>query len=228
MTAWELHAAPADTQPRWLDEVSEMRGRVLYDGGRRPSFRLPDGRFADPDRLDRHAHHLLARVDGRLVGCVRVVPVNGACGLTEQLLGANHFATALRVLGVERSRTIEGGRWMVDPTCRASRLAALLAAGGVAVARALGFEVLLCPVGTRGRQDRLLARLGLQPVPELPLVQVPQLDDELRVMYVHAVRPPTHFCELMDMMGEELRLSSFVGPSMKVAELYQATQALAS
>lgn len=210
MIIWELHPAPRDMQPRWLDEVWEMRGRVLYDGGRRAGFRLAEGRFADSNQLDQQAHHLLARVDGALVGCVRLLPVSASevC-LTERLLGPGPFAKMLACLGVNRSQSIEAGRWIVDPSHRdrASRIAMLLAAGGAAAARAFGFAMGFCAAGTRDKQDLLLARLGLQQVPELPLIFVPELDDELRVLYLNANSPALHLREFMDTMAAVLQLA---------------------
>jgi N-acyl-L-homoserine lactone synthetase len=209
MIGWELLPPPGEAQVGWLDEIREFRARVLYDNGRRPGFRQSDGRYADGDRLDRAAHHLFARIAGVVAGCVRLLPVpdDDIC-LTEQLFGPARFAEMLRGLGVKRSETIEGGRWIVDPTHRTARLGVLLAAGGVAVARALGYRMLCCPAGTRRKQDRVLSRLGFAAVPGLPLLAVPQLDDDLRMMHVFTSRPAPHFRELMDTMAVELKLST--------------------
>jgi len=204
---WELFAPPGEAQFGWLDEIREFRARVLYDNGRRPAFRRGDGRYADSDRRDRSAHHLSARVAGVMAGCVRLLPVpDGDVCFTEQLVGPVRFAEILSELGVDRSQTIEGGRWVVDPTHRAARLGVLLVAGGVAVARALGYRMLCCPVGTGRKQDRVLARLGWAPVPDVPLIAVPQLDDELRVMHMFPARAALHVRVLMETMAVELKL----------------------
>jgi hypothetical protein len=204
---WELFAPPGEAQFGWLDEIREFRARVLYDNGRRPAFRQGDGRYADSDRRDRAAHHLSARVAGVMAGCVRLLPVpDGDVCFTEQLVGPVRFAEILSELGVDRSQTIEGGRWVVDPTHRPARLGVRLAAGGVAVARALGYRMLCCPVGTGRKQDRVLARLGWAPVPDVPLIAVPQLDDELRVMHMFPARAALHVRVLMETMAVELKL----------------------
>ena len=182
---------------------------MLYDNGRRPGFRQADGGYADSDRLDRAAHHVSARVEGVVVGCARLLPVpEGDISFTEQLVGTARFAEMLSDLGVRRSQTIEGGRWVVDPTHRASRLGVFLAAGGLAVARASGYRMLCCPVGTGRKQDRVLARLGWAPVPDVPLIAVPQLNDELRVMHMFPTRAAEHVRVLMDTMAVELKLPS--------------------
>jgi hypothetical protein len=161
----------------------------------------------DLDGLDSTAHHLSVRIAGVVAGCVRLLPLpdDDKC-LTEQLIGPVRFAEILRGFGVDRSECIEGGRWIVDPAHRSAQLGVLLAAGGVAVARALGFQVLFCPVGTRKTQDRMLARLGLAAIPNLPLIAAPHLDDDLRVMYVFPSHPVPNFRELMDKMAGELQL----------------------
>lgn len=208
MTCWEL-ISPRRREPiESLAEIRAFRARVLYDGGRRPHFRTSEGSFTDCDRHDADAYHLLAREGSAIVGCVRLVPVpeRGSC-LTEELIGLRPFADMLLRLGVHRSDTLEGGRWIVDPQCRRGRLAVMLAAGGVAVARALGYELLCCPVGTATKQDRVLARLGLRAVPALPVIDVARFDDQLRVMYVYPTRTSTHFGALVDAMASELDLT---------------------
>jgi N-acyl-L-homoserine lactone synthetase len=204
---WKLFAPPGDTRCDWLDDIREFRARVLYDDGSRPSFRKNDGRYADSDPLDKPAHHLVARVAGAVVGCVRLLPVRevDVC-LTEDLVGVTMFAAMLRSLGVHRSQTMEGGRWVVDPMHRAARLGVRLAAGGVAIARASGYRLLCCPAGTARNQDRVLARLGLSAVLDFPLIPVPHLDDRLRVMHVLPSGAPPRLRELMVIMATELKM----------------------
>jgi hypothetical protein len=52
----------------WLKNIGVLRGRALFDNGRRPGFRTPDGGFLDPDPIDAHAFHILACDGARLVG----------------------------------------------------------------------------------------------------------------------------------------------------------------
>jgi hypothetical protein len=212
MISWELHEPNAAPLTR-LDEISELRGRVLYENGRRPAFRLPNGRFADPDPLDPYAYHIIARNDGNSIGCVRNVPVTeGVTCLTERLLGEARFAEMLAAFGVERKGAVETSRWMVDPDFRALRVGVLLAAGAVTAAHASGFELLFCSVGTRDRQNVVLSRLGLRRVPEMPLIPVPEYNDELCVMYIQPDCPTSRFAELMAEMDVELKLKPTPNP----------------
>jgi hypothetical protein len=208
MITWEVHK-PAAASQRCLDEISELRGRVLYENGRRPGFRLPTGRFADPDPLDHHAYHLVARDGGKGIGCIRNVPLTkGVTCMTERLLGQTRFAEIFATLGVERRDAVECGRWMVDPDFRSSRIGMLLAEGAITTAHAFGFKLLFCSVGTRNKQDLMVSRLGLCRVPDLPLVPVPEFDDELCVMYIQPTRPMPNFAELRVEMNVELELMS--------------------
>jgi hypothetical protein len=207
MISWEVLPPPGEVQPEWLYEVREFRAKVLYDNGRRPDFRKHDGRYVDDDRLDHVAHHVFARIDGVVAGYVRLLQVSSdAMCLTEQLIGIDRFSEMLRALSVGRGESIEGGRWVVDPLYRVLGLGGLLAAGGVAVARAVRSRLLFCPVGTASKQDRVLARLGLAAVPNLPLIAVPQFDDELRLMYLCPTQLSAHFLELVDDMAVRLKL----------------------
>jgi Acetyltransferase (GNAT) domain len=204
---WGLFPPPGDAQSSCLGEIREFRARVLYEAGRRPAFRDADGSYADLDPLDQAAYHVYARVAGVIVGSVRLLPVSARdlC-LTEQLIGPVRFAQMLRTLNVNRVETIEGGRWVVDPPHRVGRLGVLLAAAGVAVARALRYRMLVCPVGTGRKQDRVLARLGLGTVADVPLITVPHLDDAVRVMHVFPSRVGPILRELMDSAAVELKL----------------------
>ena len=207
MITWQIHTPPGERTLDWLKDVSELRGQVFYEDGRRPAFKLADGRFADPDPLDLHAHHIIASSSGRAVGCVRLVPVVGTpAGVTEQLLGPARFAEMLASVGVTRTQAVGCERWVADPDCRGSRVGVLLAAGAVAAARSLGFKLLFCSVGTRARQDRILSRLGLRPVAGFPLIDVPTWNDAVRVMSIDPSRPPPHFAALMQTMDGNLGL----------------------
>jgi GNAT acetyltransferase-like protein len=216
MITWELHK-PAATSPLRLDEISELRGRVLYENGRRPAFRLPTGHFADPDPLDQQAYHVVAQNCGKAIGCVRNVPITeDVTCITEQLLGRTRFAEMLSAFGVERKSAVECGRWIVEPDFRANRIGVLLAAGAVTTAHAFGFKLVFCSVGTRDKQDCILSRLGLRRVPALPLFPVPDFNDELCVMYIQPDRPMPHFAELMAEMDVKLKLKPAENPCEQV------------
>jgi hypothetical protein len=89
----------------WLAEVMMLRGRVLFDSGKRPAFGTPDGAFLDPDPIDVHAFHILTYDGATLVGRVRLYhldPDGPAC-ITEEILGEKAFSQMLQTLDAQRS-----------------------------------------------------------------------------------------------------------------------------
>src|SRR5437879_2223797 len=152
-----IGAWPA-TVPSWIEALWAFRGAVLYDQGRRPEFRTADGRLVDSDPLDVRAYHVLAYRNNTMVGCARLTPLAPeVTSLTETLLGERRFAQMLRDLGVGRAVAIEGGRWLVHPAHRCRGLGVQLVGAGGALARQLGYRVVFSPVGTKTRQDHVLA-----------------------------------------------------------------------
>jgi N-acyl-L-homoserine lactone synthetase len=179
------------TEDSWLQELSEMRGEVLFDNGRRPLFKQSNGKFADPDVLDTYAYHLLAKSDDRIVGCVRVIPlISSPTSITESLLGRSALEHVLQEIGSHYSHTVEASRWMVHPDFRGSRVSLGLAAGMMAIADHLNFKTMIAMAGTHDGQDRYLMHMGLLPLPGIPLVKAPEFDDELRIVHYDVSQPP--------------------------------------
>jgi hypothetical protein len=192
----------------WLSELWEMRGRVLFDGGRRAAFQLGDGNFADPDPLDAYAYHALAQAPTGLVGCIRYLPLADAptCG-TELVLGRERFEKLLCELGTTRERTGEIGRWMVVPEHRGrNRLSFRLVAAAWAVGRRLGHHFGIATVGTRDGQDLALIRVGGRPAPGIEPTPAPIFDDAVSVVCFEAWGTTESMNVLIDEMGGLLSL----------------------
>lgn len=229
--SWKLQFPLGEVEgplPAWLDEVRSLRGAVFFDNGRRPYFRIGDGRYADCDPIDLHAWHVLAYAGDSLVGCVRVYPLAeiGPQCLTETLLGEEQFAEMLRRLGKHRDNTFEIGRWVVDPALRAQGslapgIGAQLAAGAGALALALVNlsedinGVAIFSAGSRDKQYLMLSRLGLRPVPEIePMVSL-EYNDVIRVMYcTNAQELQPRFRRMMDAMAEAIGLDQVLFTSV--------------
>lgn len=209
---WKLHPPPVMTSsaPDWLAELSEMRGRLLYAEGRRPTFCLSNGKFADDDALDRDAYHLLAYAATGLVGCVRLLSLAAiARCMTETLVGSQPLRDALLALNVSRHQAAECGRWMVAPEYRCtSMLAMRLAAGIIALGRRLEHKILVASTGTRDGQANLLIRIGFQPLPTLTSLAVPLYSDELQFIYINPRCASAKFTLLINQMAEQLSLAS--------------------
>ena len=222
--SWQLQLPLAETRhcegsplPSWLTCVRSLRGSVLFDNGSRPQFIGRDGRFFDADPIDLYSHHVLAYDGTRLIGCVRIhrlIPNGPAC-VSERIFGAKRFSAMLHELGVARTETIEIGRWIVHPAYRAtSRPSGQLAAASAALAMRLRHEVMaergivVCSVGTRDRQDSMLGRIGLTPVPAMDPIDCDDFNDKVRLMYcrnTHQLHP--RFLRMMDEMAKTLGLA---------------------
>jgi hypothetical protein len=202
VTAHE-HDIDLEAAPEWIEDVWRLRGLVLYDDGRRPQFLSPSGQFADRDPLDLVAYHVLGWCMGELVGCIRFVPVT-ISGLTERVLGSERFEDLLAALNTTRDRTVEVGRWIVHPEFRRHRVALYLVGGCWSYVQRLGFDMAVATVGTRGKQDAILHRTGLIPVPNLAPHRSDAFDDELRTMYAVVREPAPNFRGMVEQMRNRL------------------------
>jgi hypothetical protein len=187
--SWALHAPPLSSSPGgeapWLAELRAFRARTLYDGGRRPNFRAVDGRFWDPDPADLHAHHVLARWSGSVVGAIRLLRlVAPQPGTLERLLGTERLETMIGGLGADRTHAAEAGGWVVDPACRGSLVGKRLVAATVALTWQLGARLWLGAAGTRYGQDRIVARMGVRAVPGVDPLPLPGYADDVRLVYL--------------------------------------------
>jgi Acetyltransferase (GNAT) domain len=203
----------------WLKNVGVLRGRVLFDNGRRPGFRTPDGGFLDPDPIDAHAFHILACDGARLVGCVRLYHLepNGPLCVTERILGERTFSQMLQTLDARRTEIIEIGRWIVDPGYRATKrdlgLSIQLVAASGALAKALGEAsgdlrgFVICAAGTKDRQDMLLTRVGMVPVSGIGPIYCEDYKDDVRILCCSQTQRLNHqFMGFIDKMAKKIGL----------------------
>ncbi|MBM3926393.1 MAG: GNAT family N-acetyltransferase [SAR202 cluster bacterium] len=207
---WELRPPPlgedeSSSQGQWLDELVHMRGRVLYANNRRPMFRTAAGELVDSDPTDHAAYHVLARSEGELIGCCRMVRLDAIpCSTTEELLGAGRFQKLLDCLQVKRSDTGEAGRWVAVPEARGLEVGLRLVAGAWAVARRLGLKTVVAVAGTRDGQDAALMRIGGRRVEDVGPIAAPRYADEVVVITFDVARPTPSFASLVQQMEETL------------------------
>jgi hypothetical protein len=207
----------------WLAEVRALRGRVLFDGGKRPAFRTPDGAFLDPDPVDFHAFHILAYDGARLVGCVRLYHLDrdGPASVTEQIFGEKSFSQMLQTLGAQRFEIVEIGRWIVDPDYRVANrdfaLSIQLAAASGALANALGKAsdtmrgFAICAAGTKDRQDAMLKRFGMAPVSGISPIYCDDYRDEVRMLYCSQTRRLSPLFQwFIDRMAKKIELDDAI------------------
>jgi hypothetical protein len=223
---WQIKAPPGCengcSSLDWLKEVRALRGRVLFDNGRRPAFRIENGEFCDEDPIDVRAFHVLAYDGAPLVGCVRLYRLDpeGPPCVTEKILGRRVFSQMLQTLGANRTEIVEIGRWTVDPGYRAARhdlgLSLQLAAASAAVAKTLGEAsgasrgFAICAAGTKGRQDRMIARFGMAPVLGIDPTYCEDYKDDVRVLCCSQIQQlDPQFKGLVNKMAKEMALEEF-------------------
>lgn len=167
----EVHHRGSDSEPGLLSAIAAIRAfraEVYYAGGQRPSFRAPDGWFADPDDADLRAYHITCRGDdGVLVGCLRAVPAELLrSSPVEAHLGPGRTAELIGELGIDRAGLLEGGRLAVTATRRLQGVAATLMMVTLALARHIGRPVIWGIAGEGEGQSRFFSRFGYRVLPE--------------------------------------------------------------
>jgi predicted N-acetyltransferase YhbS len=189
-------ADPGHAVPSWLAQLRSFRARVLWDSGRRPTFRAPAGDFVDPDEIDLCAYHLIMResadsadghdgaldgVDGAVVACLRSSPLERLQQSRVRELDPTGAARLLAERQLTDEDVLEGGRLVVDPRWQKSGLAAQLIVAEIALARLLERRLIWGVAGTRGGQSKLFDRFGRSPITG-EHIHVAEFDDDVVTM----------------------------------------------
>jgi N-acyl-L-homoserine lactone synthetase len=207
---WEwkrpLPEAKTASAPIWLKEIWELRGRVFAEGGR-AGFLRADGSYADEDTVDFYCYHLMVRLDGQLIGCLRSLPLLAPQpGLVETLIGAEQVEQILQGLGVNRALTLEAGRWVVAREQAHRLLGKNVVAASWVMARNLGYTMVICATGTRDNQAVMAQRLGSRPIPGFDLIPSEVFNDQLMLLYTDLTNPSEKMLPLLEKM-EQLLIS---------------------
>jgi GNAT superfamily N-acetyltransferase len=175
----------------WLAELRQFRGRVAWNGGQRPAFRLTDGTFADPDPHDVASYHLILRDPGggQLAACVRYAPLENLPTSRIREIDAAMAAEIVAGARCADSDVLEGARLMVDPAWQQRGLATELLLAGTALARALDRPLIWGTAGVREGQERVFLRLGYH-CAGTRLIPAPHYDDDLRIIFCEPARIP--------------------------------------
>lgn len=175
----------------WLREVREMRGRVMFnERGRNTAFLSGDGTYIDADPFDFHSHHVLLRSSQRIVACARVSRLDRQTpGYVSTMLGQEKFDQVLRNLGIPFEQSCEASRWFVATEFRNLGLGPRVVAASWALACSLNIQTAFVLAGTRFGQDRLLCRMGAQPVSGVATIPAGAIDDDVRLLYFNLTSP---------------------------------------
>jgi len=171
--------------PVWLDEARNLRSTVLYANGRRPEFGPGGDRFGDPDSRDSWCYHVTASASGRIIGYVRTLPLrnNSSDSVLDDLMGPDELERSLGLLEVTRDQCVECSRLMLDPNFRRSKLARQLVGAVWSIALQMRADVILAGMGTCDSQDRFIARLGGQSLPNTRTIRADAFNDDVRPMF---------------------------------------------
>jgi len=127
----------------WLKQVTEMRGRVLYENGLRPFFQVGDNQFLDTDAFEASCYHILAKIDNHIVGCVRLLPLTESLDcVSSEAIGKEIFSSIIKRHYQDLSSLAEISRWIADPHYQTTRVGYDLMFGVWALANHLGFQMI--------------------------------------------------------------------------------------
>lgn len=178
-----------------VEMIRAFRAEVYFADGGRPSFRGPDGRFADPDEADLHSYHIVCRdQNGVIAGCLRLgrADLLGFSAVRARL-GPEGAAHLLGELGIGPAQLFEGAGLAVTVTRRLQGVAAALVLAALALARHVQRPVIWATAGEGEGQYRVLTGLGFRVLPGSS-AYVPRYCESTCVV-VHDQRsaaPPAH------------------------------------
>src|SRR5262249_6265983 len=146
----------------------ELRAKILFDHGRRPAFRDPDGAHVDDQDLDYGAWHFVAtrEAGGPPLGYIRLsTPATTALFQSPAYLGSRAFEELLAAEGFGVEETFEHSRLVVEHRARKLGLGAYLNGVAIAAAHSLGAGAMIGTSGTKDGQDRFHERFGFRGMP---------------------------------------------------------------
>ncbi|WP_330328829.1 GNAT family N-acetyltransferase [Streptomyces sp. NBC_00536] len=187
-----------------VGSIRELRARILFDRGRRPDFRTPEGGYADDQELDFGAWHFVGRreADGPPLGYVRLsTPETGALFQSRAYLGADRYEEVLREHGLGVAETFEHSRLVVEHQARKLGLGVHLNATAIAAARCLGAKAMIGTSGTADGQDRFHERFGFRPVPGTRRY-VGQYTEDVVIMLYRAADRAGEYTDLVERLEE--------------------------
>ncbi len=158
---WEIKL-PFNRDPTqsydWLEPVNEMRGYTLYENGYRPFFKTGSNQFSDRDDFEFASYHILAKIDNKTIGCIRLLPlsVNLEC-VTSEIVGQEIFTTAINSFTQEIDHLAEVSRWIVHPDYQETMVGYHLGYAVWSLANYLGYRF----IANGGRKsNKLITQYG--------------------------------------------------------------------
>lgn len=154
--SWELRCplekGGSGAELEWLRELQVLRGRVFYEEGLRPFFQVAENQFLDKDNFDLICYHILAKINNKIVGGIRLLPLSPhrSC-VTEEIIGKAPFDELIQAcFGDKIIGLSEMSRWFVDPKYHATRIGPYL----VYAVWALANHLRLAFIANSGRKTK--------------------------------------------------------------------------
>jgi ThiF family len=198
-----------------LEEIRELRARILFDHGRRPVFVGPDGTHVDDQALDFGAWHFIACSEpgGPPLGYVRLsTPATGDLFQSRVFLGVERYEELLRAQDVPVAAVFEHSRLVVEHRARKLGLGIHLNGLAIAAAHHLGATAMIGTSGTKDGQDCFHQRFGFQAMPGTRRY-VEQYTEDVVIMFHRVADDAGQYTELVDQLCEQFPIIAAAGPS---------------
>ncbi|MBS0358929.1 MAG: GNAT family N-acetyltransferase [Proteobacteria bacterium] len=137
---WDIIFPYDESQNSTIEELRKLRGKIFYEDGLKPHFKVADNKYYDDDKFDFSCYHILARSsDFKIVGAIRVLPMAKQIGcVTSELIGIENFNRVIMENFSCCNDLAEISRWIVAPDYKNSRVSTLLVSGALALVDCLG------------------------------------------------------------------------------------------
>lgn len=149
---WEIKAlSPGDGYEPWMQELSQLRGEIFYDQGRRPSFLNASGEYEDRDEFDSISTHILVydeqklqqgMLQRKLIGAIRFLPLAASsyyC-ISSTIAGHDKFKMIIKTLFPSPENLVEINRLVVHKDYHDYRVGVYLCAAVLILADDLHYH----------------------------------------------------------------------------------------
>ncbi len=190
---WELHlpgekglASGAYPMEPWKEELSDFRGRMLFEYSGLSQFQVAPGNFQDWEDIDEWADHIVGKINGHIAGCIRLLAPIGE--FPSSFFNSSYppgvASEALRQMGMNPGITGEVGRWFSKSELQRHGLGVRLVAASIALAAEFNLDYLVALFGTRTEQNRAMLKYGVQPFPNLATTYSNLVSELLQPLYL--------------------------------------------
>lgn len=149
---WEIKSpSQVNVSEPWMQELSQLRGEVFYDQGRRPAFLNASGEYEDRDAFDSMSIHILVydekqshsgMLQKKLIGAIRFLPLETSsyhC-ISSSIAGYDKFKMIIQTLFPSPANLVEINRLVVHKGYHDYRVGVYLCAAVLTLADDLHYH----------------------------------------------------------------------------------------